>query len=263
MAAAAALVAGAGPAAAQAPSGLSGAFDPAASGAHVAVAGSGAAGPVVLVRRPGGPPLRYEDARSPAIDGERLAYVDSAGVRLVAWRSGQELGRVDGARLMKPALDWPDLAYVRRTRTGGQVLELVNLVTRRTRVVARVGRHVDLGRPALRGGLIAWHVAAGRWSEIRVSPVRRLTRGRVIATSVTGLQVNPSLAQGRVAWVEHAGSDSFLRIRAVRGGPVRTLLSQRGARRILWTTALGASRAYVTRWNVNRGRGEVVGRRWR
>ena len=256
-----ALAAASAPAAAQ-QAGVSGSFDPAASGAIVAVAVADANGPAVVVRPGSGPPVRFADARSPAVDGERLAYADSGGIRVVGWRSGLEITRLDGD-LSKPALDWPRLAYVRPTRGGGQSLELVHLVTGTRRVVARVGSGVDLGRPALRRGLIAWHVAAGRHSEIRITSAVRLGRGRVVAASVTGLQINPSLSGRNILWVEQAASTSYLRLRAIAGGRVRTLATLQGSRHILWTSALGGRTAYATRWNPTRARGTVIARRWR
>jgi hypothetical protein len=129
--------------------------------------------------------------------------------------------------------------------------------------VTRAGRAADLGRPALSAGLVAWHVAAGRRSQLRVGPVRGGGRSRIVASSVTGLQVNPSLAGGRVLWVEHTGSVSALRLRRVGGGPVRTLATLRGPTKILWTTALGSRRAYVTRWNTTTRRAKLVSRAWR
>lgn len=251
------------PAAAGQEAGLTGTYDPAASGPAVAVVvgAPGAVAPAVVVRRPGVPVVRYEGAWSPALDGERLAYVDAEGVRVVRWRTGEEIARLDGP-FAKPALDWPRLAYV-RLAPAGRRLDLIDLRTGLRRVVTGVGPGSDLGRPALAAGLIAWHTAAGRRSELRVSSVARLGRGRLIASSVTGLQVNPSLGGGRVLWVEQAGSDSYLRLRALRGGPVRTLATVPGARRFLWSTALGARTAYVTRWTPNQGRGLVLARRWR
>ncbi len=259
LALAVALVAAA-PAVAQSP-GLSGSYDPSASGRLLAFGVYDAAGPAVIVRAPGQVPVRFEAARSPALDGERLAYVDATGIRVVAWRTAAEITRVDGA-LAKPALDWPHLAYVRAVPSG-QRLEVVDLRTGTARLVASAGRGADLGRPAIRGGLIAWHRAAGRRSELRVTSVARLGPGRIVATSVSGLQANPSLADGRILWVEHAGSGSYLRLRRVSGGAIRTLASLGGPDRILWTTALGARRAYATRWDPAAGRAAVISRRWR
>jgi cytochrome c biogenesis protein CcdA len=250
------------PALAQA--GASGTYDPAAWDGVVATTVSAAGStPAVVVRPRGAPPVRFEGGHSPALDGDLLAYADDAGIRVVNWRTGQELLRLPGApgELTKPAIDWPLVAYV-RVAPRSQRLELFNAGNGRTRRYARTLGTSDLGRPALRNGVIAWHVAAGRHSEIRVARVAR--RGyRVLATSITGLQINPSIAAGRILWVEQAGSFSYLHIRRLRGGTVRTLASLRGPSRILWTTALASRTAYATRWNPITGRGELIARRWR
>ena len=241
--------------------GVSGRYDPAASGRVLAVTAADAAGESVLVRPALSPAVRYAGGRTPALDGDLLAYADDAGIRVVRWRTGEEVGRLGGA-LTKPALDYPLVAYIRAVR-GGERLELRNLATGALRVVAKGGRAVDIGRPALRAGLIAWHVAAGRRSQIRLGPANGSRPARVVASSVTGLQINPSLAYGRILWVEQVASVSALRIRRVRGGRVRTLTTLRGPNRILWTTALGLRTAYATRWNPVNGRGEIISRRWR
>jgi hypothetical protein len=243
-------------------SGVRGSFDPAASGRALAFTHADATGAGgVVVRAPGRPPAAFPDGRSPSLDRDLLAYADAAGLRVVRWTTGEEVARLPGP-LAKPALDWPWIAYVRGGAAGGGRLELRNLVSGAVRRVARASRVADLGRPALAGGLVAWHVAAGRRSLLRVGPVSG--RGsRVVATSVTGLQINPSLSSGRILWVEHTGSRSALRLRRVGGGPVRTLATLRGPRKILWTTALGPRRAYATRWNPTARRAEIVSRAWR
>ena len=239
-----------------------GVYDPSAWGASTAVGVLDAGTSSVVVQASGAPVATYPDARSPALDGDLLAYVDATGIRVVRWRTGEEVARVDGP-LTKPALDWPYLAYV---RTGtGQALELRDLTTGRTRLVARAAPAVDLGRPALRQGFIAWHVAAGRSSQLRLAPLKgfRYGRSKLIASSVTGLQINPSIASGHILWVEQAASSSYLHLRRIAGGRTRTLASLRGPSRILWTTALGGRTAYVTRWNPAAGKAEVISRRWR
>jgi hypothetical protein len=244
--------------------GASGKYDPAAWDGVVAATVSTPGGPPAVVVRPRlVPPVRFEGAHSPALDGDLLAYADAAGIRVVNWRTGQEMLRLPGpdGTLTKPALDWPLVAYV-RVFPRSQRLELFNASNGRTRRYARTLGATDLGRPALRSGVIAWHVAAGRHSEIRVAHVAR--RGyRVLATSVTGLQINPSIAAGRILWVEQAGSFSYLHIRRLGGGRVRTLATLRGPSRFLWTTALASRTAYATRWNPISGRAELIARRWR
>ena len=255
----AAVLFGAAPALAQ--STTRGEFDPAASGRVTAVAVSDAAGPAVIVRPATLPEVRFPGGRSPALDGDLLAYADDLGVRVVRWRTGEEVARLDGP-LAKPAIDWPRVAYV-RTAGSGLRLEVRNLATGALRVVARGGATVDIGRPALRNGLIAWHVAAGRRSQLRLGRADGSRPSRVVASSVTGLQVNPSLAYGHILWVEQAGSISALRLRRLGGGRVTTLNTLRGPSRILWTTALGLRTAYATRWNPVNARAEITSRRWR
>lgn len=253
------------PAAAQAPGPAPlarGSFDPAAFGRTLATTRTDAAGtPTVLVRTPGGPSADFPDARSPALDADLLAYVDAAGIRIVRWTTGEEIGRIDGP-LDKPAVDWPLVAYVRHG-PAGQALELLNMVTGVRRQIVRAGREADLGRPALRDGLLAWHRAVGRDSQLRLRPVGARRGSRLIASSVTGLQVNPSISSGRILWVEHFGSTSSLRLRRIAGGPVRTLLTVRGPAAILWSTAMGARTAFVTRWSPATARGRVIARAWR
>ena len=260
-AAVAAALATAGPAAAQQTT-LTGSYDPSAWGLGTAVGVLRAGAPSVVVRPPHRPSVTFPDARSPALDGPLLAYVDATGIRVVRWATGEQVARVDGA-LSKPALDWPDLAYVRSG--AGLRLQLTDLITGRTRLIAKAAPTVDLGRPALRRGVIAWHVAAGRRSQIRLAAVAgyRYGRSKLIAASVSGLQVNPSLASGHILWVEQAASVSYLHLRRITGGPVRTLARLRGPSRILWTTALGSRTAYVTRWNPTAGRARILTRRWR
>ena len=258
---AAALLALSGPAAAQQAT-VTGSYDPSAWGLGTAVGVLQAGTASVVVQPSGQASATFTDARSPALNGEFLAYVDATGIRVVRWATGEQVARVDGP-LSKPALNWPDLAYVRAGT--GQRLELTDLTTGHTRLIAKAAPTVDLGRPALRSGFIAWHVAAGRNSQIRLAPVAgyRYGRSKLIAASVTGLQVNPSISSGHILWVEQAASVSYLRLRRITGGPVRTLARLRGPSHILWTTALGGRTAYVTRWNPTAGKAEIITRRWR
>ena len=187
-----ALLAVAGPAAAQQAT-VTGSYDPSAWGLGTAVGVLQAGTASVVVQPSGQASATFTDARSPALNGEFLAYVDTTGIRVVRWATGEQVARVDGP-LSKPALNWPDLAYVRAGT--GQRLELTDLTTGHTRLIAKAAPTVNLGRPALRSGFIAWHVAAGRKSQIRLAPVDgyRYGRSKLIAASVTGLQVNPSIS---------------------------------------------------------------------
>jgi hypothetical protein len=66
-----------------------------------------------------------------------------------------------------------------------------------------------------------------------------------------------------VLWVERRGDISYLRVRGISRGPARTLATLRGPSEILWTTALGDTSAYATRWNPIAQRARIVRRTWR
>jgi hypothetical protein len=237
-----------------------GRFDPAVAGKVLALTEIGPSGSTVIVRAPGRPDVLVPGSRSPALDFDLLAYTDAAGINVIRWTTGEQIARVPGA-VDQPAIDWPRIAYVRRTGSGER-LEMLNLVTGHLVTLSRAGPLVDIGRPALRGGYVAWHRAAGQRSEVRV---RRVRGGRsiVVSASRTGLVVNPALSSGRVLWVEQFGQTSYLRLRRVRGGRIRTLATLRGPSSILWTTALGPHTAFVTRWNPITGRARLIHRLWR
>jgi hypothetical protein len=247
------------PAIAQAATPL-GRFDPAVAGKVLALTEIGPSGSTVIVRAPGRPDVRVPGSRSPALDFDLLAYTDATGINVIRWTTAEQIARVPGA-IDQAAIDWPRIAYVRRTGSGER-LEMLNLVTGRRVTLSRAGPLVDIGRPALRDGYVAWHRASGQRSELRV---RRVRGGRsiVVSASRSGLIVNPALSSGRVLWVEQFGQTSYLRLRRVRGGKVRTLATLRGSSSILWTTALGPHTAFVTRWNPTTGRARVIHRLWR
>ena len=262
-----AVLVGASPALGQAPppaAALRGGFDPAAWGEVVAEARlDPLAGPSVQVRPPGAPPVGFAGGRSPSIQGDLLAYADAAGIRVVRWTTGEQIARLAGP-YDAPAIEWPLVAFRVQDPSGAEFLEVADLTTGERRGIAGARPNADLGRPALRGGLIAWHLATGRRSQIRLRPVAAgPQRSKVIASSRSSLVVNPSLARGRVLWVEQIGAISHLRLRWISRGGVRTLATLRGPSEILWTTALGDTQAYATRWNPASGRARVVRRAWR
>jgi hypothetical protein len=260
-----AVLVGASPALSQAPPpAVRGGFDPAAWGDVVAEARiDPLAGPSVQVRPPGAPPIGFAGGRSPSLQGDLLAYADPAGIRVVRWTTGEQIARLDGP-YDAPAIEWPLVAFRVQDPSGAEFLEVADLTTGERRGIAGARPNADLGRPALRGGLIAWHLSTGRRSQIRLRPLAAgLQRSKVIASSRSSLVVNPSLARGRILWVEQIGAISHLRLRRVSRGGVRTLATLRGPSEILWTTALGDTQAYATRWNPTSGRARVVRRSWR
>jgi hypothetical protein len=261
-----ALLVGASPALGQAPpAGPRGGYDPTAWGELIAEGRlDPVAGPSVQVRPPGGAPVGIAGARSPSLSGDLLAYVDAAGagVRVVRWTTGELVARLDGP-YDAPSLDWPLIAFRVLEPGGGERIDLLDLTTGSLRSMVRAGRAADLGRPALRSGLLAWHIATRHRSQVRLRPVAGGSpRSKVIASTRGGLVVNPSLARGHVLWVEQRGPISHLRLRAISRPPVRTLATLRGPSEVLWTTALGEVNAYATRWNPTAQHGRVVRRSW-
>ena len=68
----------------------------------------------VVVRPAGGGDVAF-NGRLPSLDGSVLAYESADGVRVVRWRSREEIRRAPNAT--RPALSWPWLAYrVRHVR---------------------------------------------------------------------------------------------------------------------------------------------------
>jgi hypothetical protein len=251
----------AAPAAAAEPPGGTGRLDPSPSGATLAWTQLAGESSEVIVKAPARPAVRVPDARQPALNGPLLAYATTDGIAVVQWETGARVATLSGP-LEKPALSWPWIAYVRR---GGSrsTLELRSLTSGRVRTVASASRLEDLGRPALKAGRIAYHFTTGRRSEVVIRSLRRLRQATVVASSRTGIHVNPSLSRTHVAWVEQRGVRSWLHLRPIAGGHVRTLTSVAGGDRIFWTTGLSASRAYVTRWRLVGRRASIQSVAWR
>ena len=108
-----------------------------------------------------------------------------AGIRVVRWTTGEQIARLDGP-YDAPALDWPLLAFRVQDPDGAEFAS--RSPTSPPASAARIAGarpDADLGRPALRGGLIAWHVATGRRSQVRLRPVaagpQRSKRDRLLA----------------------------------------------------------------------------------
>ncbi len=219
---------------------------------------NGATNVVVLAR--GAPPVVFPGGRLPSLAGDVLAYVDDAGIRVVLWRTGQEVGRVTG-RVDKPALSGPRLAYVETIGARRRLL-VRNLTTNVVRIIARVGPATDLGRPALMGQLIAWHESGGDRNHVLL---RSLTGGRtlIIASgSRSGLEANPALSPGYIAWVESRAERSSVLIRKLPNGRVRHVASTSGPTFHFWNTTIEAGRVWVTRWALASNRSRVLAYRW-
>ncbi len=214
----------------------------------------------VVVLENGAAPVVFSGGRLPALSGDVLAYVDDAGIRVVLWRTGQEVARVGGG-VDKPALSGPRLAFV-ETIGARKRLVVRNIGTGSVRVVARAGPAVDLGRPSLLGQLIAWHESGGDRNRLLL---RSLTGGptRIIASgSRSGLHANPTLALPYIAWIESRAEHSAVLLRKLPNGAVRRVASTSGPVFHYWNTAIESGRVWVTRWSLGSNRSRILAYRW-
>jgi hypothetical protein len=212
----------------------------------------------VLVQPQEGSSLVMSRAAAPAVDGDLLAYRYRRGIKVIDWRTGELVAQVDGA-VSKPALDWPLLAFV---RTGERRRRLIvrtytDPAAPTFRVITRVPRRNDLGRPSLAHGRIAWHVVTRSRSRVFVQGLAS-GRRRVVARSEMFVETNPALTETRVVWVEQRPASAALRMRRLDRRRARTIFTVKGRDRRLWTTALVRRRAYVTRWRPSTGASTLV-----
>jgi hypothetical protein len=212
----------------------------------------------VLVRPPGEAAFAWNGAASPSIDGERLAYVDDAGIHVVNWRTQIEEALVTGAA-SKPALDWPLLAFKREgtTREALMLADFTNPAAPVMRRIVRTARANDLGRPSLVRGRLAWHEVTQKGSRIVVQTVAT-GRRKVIAKTRIGLLTNPSLSRNGIVWIDQRSTGSRVLTRRLDRRRVKTLWSFRGRERLFWTTAAVRRSAYVTRWYASTGAARIV-----
>ncbi len=194
--------------------------------------------------------------RSPALDAERLAYEDDAGVPIVRWRDRAEVARIAGAT--RPALEWPWLAYRTDLLDGRRELWLRHLGNGEEILLASVSPQFDIGRPSLDAGRVAWHVAGPRGSRIWLYTIRE-RKHRVLARTDIGLLAHPSLNGARIIWVDSRQGISFLRLwRLDKDGESTVTLARTWSRtEVFWTTALAGRTAYVTRWLVGKNLAEI------
>jgi hypothetical protein len=233
-------------------------LDPSAGDAVLARARMDSGSSLVLVEPSGESPVSVPDATGPSVDGDLLAYADGDGIKVIDWRTGSELARVDGA-VSKPALDWPLLAFIRQDSTYERLIltDFTDPNAPTERQVAAVLLRNELGRPSLAGGRLAWHKVTNRESRVTVE---QLATGKriIIARSKIALETYPSLTASRIVWIEQRSHGSALRHRRFDRTGARTIYSSTGRDRLFWTTALVGRTAYVTRWSLSTGASTLV-----
>jgi hypothetical protein len=244
----------AAPATAAAPVRVTAGFDPSVSPRVLAHARMNSGASRVIVRPRDATPVQIDAARSPSVDGNLVAYVGSDGIRVVDWQTARQVAEVDGA-VSAPALDWPLLAFVRRDASNKKLI-LRDLKTGKQRLAAYVSLGDDLGRPALRGGRLAWQRTTRKTSRIVVLKISSWTR-RLIARTRIGLLSSPALSRKRILWIDQRRGVSRARVRRLAATRTATLWSTSGNSRLFWTTALAGRTAYVTRWSLATGAASV------
>ncbi|HLM33115.1 MAG TPA: hypothetical protein VK285_03525 [Gaiellaceae bacterium] len=230
-------------------------FDPSTIGPAFAYTQRNLGVSSVIVLPSAGGALQYPDAESPSLDGELLAYQYAAGIRIVRWATGEEVGRVDGVT-SKPALDWPWLAY-RRALPDRTLLELRDLTTGEVRRLGSVPVGADLGRPSIAAGRVAWHAAGSRGSRILLYQIGSGNKQVVMATTIALLS-NPSLSSTRILWIKQRQGISTAFVRKLRRTRARVLARVSSQRTFYWTTDLYGLTAYVTRWTVVGGAARIL-----
>jgi cytochrome c biogenesis protein CcdA len=224
------------------------ALDPSASGGNVAFATKGGD---VVVRPASGGDVTFSDASQPALSGGYLAYVDGEGIRVVRWADGTEVG----GPVSRPALDWPNLAFVRR-EPGHWRLVVRNLVSGQRKLPARTRSNIDLGRPSLRNGRLAWHVVSRSESKIFVRALASQKR-RIIARTKIGRLGNPSLNRTRIVWVDARSGATYLRQGRIGSRTKRVIAKIKSRSLSYWTTSISGSATYFTRWTVGTGAAQI------
>jgi hypothetical protein len=227
------------------------ALDPSVSGANLAFATKSGN---VVVRPASGGNVTFPDASQPALSGPYLAYVDDQGIRVVRWANGTDVARIGGP-VSRPALNWPNLAFVRR-EPGHWRLVVRHLVSGERKLPARTRSNVDLGRPSLRDGRLAWHVVSRTHSKIFVRTLASQKR-RIIARTKIGRLGNPSLNRTRIVWVDARSGATYLRQGRIGSRGTRVIAKIKSRSTSYWTTSISGRATYFTRWGVRTGAAQI------
>jgi hypothetical protein len=234
-----------------------------------------AAGTDVAWRTPGVGGFLRRDGVTSQLPGDYPAI----GATLVAWRAGPTVTvasrdtlapvfteSIPGVQKLAVSRQW--LAY--STATEIHVQTLTNPT--QNRLVARAAQPGTLGRPALGVDLVAFHRATAEASSIWAVNLKA-DRPMRLRSSQDDLLLNPSVQGGQLLYVRASRCSQQLRIGPLRGGRERVLYEigplagqdaghdrhhtsqgehlpcqhrPKPTAKMLWTTALSPTTAYVT-----------------
>jgi hypothetical protein len=221
----------------------------------------------------------------PAVGGGLLAYLDAAGIQVRSQTDPAYVATLPGRNVDALAVSARWLAWRERT-SAGDTLVATPLAPPGSpaapaviRIVAHTKAPAQLGRPALDGTRLLFHVAgtsSSRIDQVQLSTGKRTTLRR----QARALLLNPSALGGRLLYVRSTSTRQQLRIGALarrstgrdttlygivptgrrdagyepglehhqHGYPMNLpARPKRGVHDTLWSTALSAGSAYVTR----------------
>jgi hypothetical protein len=250
------------------------------------------AGGVLVWHQAGGTGQINRNGRTDALPG----ILPTLGAGLVGWRDGENLTFADPVTLaVRHSVHAPGIgpfafgerwvAWLAARPEGGDALLARSLTdpAATDRVVAVTDPPASLGRPAITGDKVLYHVAGRAGSRIVENDLAAGTR-RVVRTRQRALLVNPSVFGDRIAYVRATYQRQELLLGPLASGSSKEdtvlydtvppgrrdsghepgLVRHRklplaprpkpGVIVTLWTTALDEAHAYVTRLVARKGR---------
>jgi hypothetical protein len=220
----------------------------------------------------------------PAVGGALVAWYVGATVTVAARDTLAPVVQlaVPGIRSLAVSDAWL-VELVERFDTGTQILVRPLAETTKSTLVASSKVPGRLGRPMLSGNVVLFHRVTTSGSWITAYNIATGAR-RKLRTSDDALLLNPSLLGSRLLYVRASRCSQELRVGPIAGGRERVLYrlppvagqdagherrhtsqgehvpcsqAPKPTTRMLWTTALGGSFAYVTVLRPVRGGGTV------
>jgi hypothetical protein len=222
---------------------------------------------------------RILPGNDPALGGSLLAWRKGRQIRVVRSKSFAFVARfvVPDANALAVSDRW--VVYRGRAFNGGDRIAARPLTApapTRERTIASTSPPAQLGRPALDGDRLVFHVAGERESQIVEVDLRRGTR-RVLRSSRLEQLTNPALLGRRLLYVRQSNRQQLLELGPLLSGPDRVLDAAastsvrdvgheegyspitrtppptKPAPYMFWTTALSRRSAYLTLLPVRSG----------
>jgi hypothetical protein len=199
----------------------------------------------------------------PALGGPYVAVATGLSIRLLARQSLRLIAEVPAPEVDAVAVSSEWLVY-RARRDGRDVMVGRSIADPghpgEEIAISSAGGGSQLGIPSLHGGLTAFAIAERRANRI-VTYAFGSQKGRTVVAShkaaLTSASVEGDGRKTKLLYVRATRKRQRLMIKRVgRKGPGHAILSRKGRRPMMWSTALSAERAYVTL--LSRGGSRIV-----